>query len=169
MGRVVARLELGSMRLERDPSFKFRCVENCGKCCCELDIPLTDEDVERIEELGYSAWEFVDYDKAFYRDGEFLGYALKKRPFDDCCVFLDPETKRCRIHDSRPLACRLYPFVFVRDGRFLEVSIRDEGECPGIGAPDGDQLSLRFLLDNYGDVIVGCREKWRREERKGQG
>ncbi len=167
--RLVAELDLGSMKLKADPSFKFRCLDNCGKCCCELDVPLTDEDIERIEELGYSAWEFVDYSKAFYRGNRFLGYALRKRPFDGCCVFLDPETRRCRIYDHRPKACRLYPFVFIRDGKKLLIKVRDGEECPGIGDPDGDVINLKFLMKNYGDIIMECRKKWREEKRAARG
>jgi len=112
--RWVATIDLETLEVESDPSFKFKCLENCGKCCERLEIPLRDEDIARIEELGYSAWEFVDYEKLFYRGDKFIGYAIKKRPFDGACIFLDPETKKCRIYDHRPLACRLYPFVFVK-------------------------------------------------------
>ena len=157
--RWVATVDLETLEVESDPSFKFKCIENCGRCCEELEIPLRDEDVAQIEELGYSAWEFVDYEKLFYRGDRFLGYAIKKRPFDEACVFLDPETKRCRIYPHRPLACRLYPFVFVKRGRKMEIYVKEDPFCPGIDHPEGEPLTKEFLLREYGDVVEEQRRK----------
>jgi len=157
--RWVATVDLETLEVEFDPSFKFKCVENCGRCCERLDVPLRDEDIARIEELGYNAWEFVDYEKLFYRGDKFLGYALKKRPFDGACVFLDPETKRCKIYSHRPLACRLYPFVFVKHGKKMEIYVKIDSFCPGINHPEGEPVTREFLLREYGDVIEEYRAK----------
>ena len=159
MKRWVATIDLETLEVESDPSFKFKCVENCGKCCEELEIPLRDEDIAKIEELGYNAWEFIDYEKLFYRGDKFLGYALKKRPFDGACVFLDPETKRCRIYNHRPLACRLYPFIFVKHGMKMEIYVKEDSFCPGINHPEGEPVTKEFLLREYGDVIEEYRRK----------
>jgi len=154
----VARINLDTLEIDYDPSFKFKCVENCGKCCRDLEIPVRDEDIEEIEALGYSAWEFVDYEKMFYRGDRFLGYALKKRPFDGGCVFLDPETMKCRIYEKRPLACRLYPFIFVKKGNLMEVYVKRDSFCPGIDHPEGESID-RILLRDYRDVIETYRRK----------
>ncbi len=155
----MATIDLETLEVRADPEFRFKCLDNCGKCCEVLEIPLRDEDIARIEELGYNAWEFVDYEKLFYRGDKFLGYALKKRPFDDACVFLDPDTKRCRIYSHRPLACRLYPFIFVRNGKKMEVYVRMDSFCPGINHPNGEPVTREFLLKEYGDVIKEYRAK----------
>lgn len=157
--RWVATIDLETLEVEHDPTFKFKCIENCGRCCYELEIPVRDEDITRIEELGYNTWEFVDYNKMFYRGDKFLSYAIKKRPFDGACVFLDPETKRCRIYSHRPLACRLYPFVFVKSGKKMEVYVKMDPFCPGINHPDGEPITKEFLLREYGDVIGEYRGK----------
>lgn len=157
--RWVATIDLETLEVETDPTFKFKCVENCGRCCRELEIPLRDEDIEEIEKLGYNAWEFVDYDKAFYRGDKFLGYAIKKRPFDGACIFLDPETNRCRIYRHRPLACRLYPFVFVKHGKKMEIYVKMDAFCPGLNHPDGEPVTKEFLIREYGDVIEEYRAK----------
>ncbi len=157
--RWVARIHLKTLEVETDPSFKFKCVENCGRCCYELEIPVRDEDIARIEELGYNAWEFVDYEKMFYRGDKFLSYAIKKRPFDGGCVFLDPDTMRCRIYPHRPLACRLYPFVFVKQGEVMEVYVKMDSFCPGLNHPEGELITGDFLLREYGDIIEEYRRK----------
>lgn len=157
--RWVATIDLKTLEVKHDPSFKFKCLENCGKCCYELEIPIRDEDIGKIEELGYNAWEFVDYNKMFYRGDKFLSYALKKRPFDGGCVFLDPEAKRCRIYGHRPLACRLYPFVFIKKGAEMEVYVKEDPFCPGLNHPEGEPVTKEFLLREYGDVIEDYRKK----------
>ncbi|NJE47058.1 YkgJ family cysteine cluster protein [Thermococcus sp. GR7] len=157
--RWVATIHLDTLKVEYDPTFKFKCVENCGKCCYELEIPIRDEDIAQIEELGYNAWEFVDYEKMFYRGDKFLSYALKKRPFDGGCVFLNPGTLKCKIYNHRPLACRLYPFVFVKHGNKMEVYVKKDSFCPGINHPDGEPVTKEFLLREYGDVIEDYRRK----------
>ena len=159
MKRWVATIDLETLEVESDPSFKFKCLDECGKCCEELEIPLRDEDITRIEELGYNTWEFVDYEKLFYRGDKFLGYAIRKRPFDGACVFLDPETKRCRIYAHRPLACRLYPFVFVKHGKKMEIYVKEDSFCPGVDHPEGEPVTKEFLMREYGDVI---EEYWRK-------
>ncbi|ASJ00170.1 YkgJ family cysteine cluster protein [Thermococcus gorgonarius] len=161
--RLVATIDLKTLDVTIHSRVKFKCVENCGKCCRELEIPLRDEDIERIEELGYNAWEFVDYEKLFYRGDKFLGYGLKKRPFDDSCVFLDPETKRCRIYKHRPLACRLYPFVFIKKGDKMEVHIKLDSLCPGIDHPEGEPVTAEFILREYGEVIEEYHTKTTKE------
>ncbi len=156
--RLVAVINIETLELKTDSSFKFKCIENCGKCCIELDIPLRDEDIALIEDLGYNVWEFVDYEKMFYRGDKFLGYALKKRPFDDACIFLD-ENNRCKIYPHRPRACKLYPFILIRHGPLLKVYIRDDKFCPGINHPDGDAIDEKFVREYFMDVIEEHRRK----------
>ncbi|NJE07355.1 YkgJ family cysteine cluster protein [Thermococcus sp. M39] len=154
----VATIHLDTLEIESDPSFKFKCLENCAECCFRLDIPLRDEDIERIEELGYSTWEFVDYEKMFYRGDKFLGYALKKRPFDDGCIFLGEDGK-CKIYPHRPLACKLYPFVLVRQGTVIEVYVRNDDFCRGINHPEGKKIDLEFVREYFWEVIERYRQK----------
>ncbi len=149
---LVAVVNLDTLEVKIISSFKFKCVENCGRCCRELDIPLRDEDITRIEDLGYNAWEFVDYEKMFYREDKFLGYALKKRPFDDACVFLD-ENEKCKIYPHRPKACRLYPFVLIKHGNTLEVYIKEDEFCPGINHPDGDEIDATFIREYFREIL----------------
>lgn len=155
--KLVATIHLDTLRVTSDPDFKFRCVDGCSKCCAELDIPLTDEDIMRIEELGYSPWEFVDYDKLFYRGDKFVGYAMKKRPFDEACPFLD-ERGRCRIYAHRPIACRLYPFLLVKHGSVIDVYVKDT-DCPGIDDPRGLPVDYTFVMEYFKDVVEEHRKK----------
>ena len=95
----------------RLPSGRF-----CAKCCYSTEMPLTREDIERIKSLGYPEEYFVVRGS----DG-----VPRLRNVDGHCVFLDPETGRCRIYPWRPLGCRLYPLVCI-PGRGVAV----DPECP---------------------------------------
>ena len=63
-------------------------------------MPLTNEDIERIEKLGYRRQEFAVKVDGIYR----------LRNIDGKCYFLD-ESNRCRIYDHRPIGCRIYPVI----------------------------------------------------------
>ncbi len=154
----IATIHLDTLEIESDPSFKFRCLENCAECCFRLEVPLRDEDIERLEELGYSTWEFVDYEKMFYRGDRFLGYALKKRPFDGGCIFLQEDGK-CKVYPHRPLACKLYPFVLIRKGNTLEVYIKEEGFCKGINHPQGEPFTLELVKKYFWEIVEDYRRK----------
>jgi len=76
----------------------------CAKCCYNTEMPLTRDDIERIERLGYPREYFVQ------EDSEGIP---RLRNVNGHCVFLDADTGRCRIYPYRPIGCRLYPLVYV--------------------------------------------------------
>ena len=64
---------------------------------------LTNEDIERLERVGYDRQKFARYDRhGFVR--------LKNR--HGSCVFYDIEKCRCKIYEHRPLGCRIYPVIY---------------------------------------------------------
>jgi Fe-S-cluster containining protein len=72
---------------------------------------------------------------------------IKSFPHKDgysCCLF-DPENNQCKIYNSRPFECRLYPFLInqTQSGTFLAVDLR----CPFIK----DELEKKEFKDylNY--------------------
>lgn len=65
-------------------------------------MPLTEDDVKRIEGLGFKR----DYFARTGRDGVLV---LKNKS-DGLCVFHDGS--RCTIYEHRPEGCRLYPLVW---------------------------------------------------------
>ena len=64
-------------------------------------MPLTQEDISRIEALGFTDfYEVVD------------GYRILKN-VDGHCIFLTPHG--CSIYPYRPEGCRYYPFILEGD------------------------------------------------------
>ncbi len=74
-------------------------VHRCHACCLNTEMMLTNDDVERIELLGFRDFYEV-------RDGFLIMKNINGR-----CFFLC-EDGRCRIYRDRPEGCRTYPFVF---------------------------------------------------------
>jgi len=81
---------------------------SCVACCIETEMPLTEDDLKRIEKLGFKRSDFT-----IEAEGETrLKNKAKK------CFFL--EDNRCKIYESRPEGCRIYPLVYDVDShRFV--------------------------------------------------
>ena len=79
----------------------MRC-SNCGICCTETEMLLSEKDIARLEKKGFSKNYFVKYDNQ--------GYAqLKNR--EGYCVFYNPKKRQCNIYADRPSGCRVYPVI----------------------------------------------------------
>ncbi len=77
----------------------FEC-ERCCKCCREMPIHLNDEDIDRI-------WKV---------DGDALFDKLDENEVDDYLKTPCPYLKgnECTIYESKPMSCRMFPFVVIR-------------------------------------------------------
>jgi Fe-S-cluster containining protein len=67
-------------------------------------MELSNEDVERLEKIGFNSDEFsVSLDGSFRRLTNVDGH----------CYFYDTSSKGCHVYSSRPIGCRIYPVVFI--------------------------------------------------------
>ncbi|MBI3466251.1 MAG: YkgJ family cysteine cluster protein [Planctomycetes bacterium] len=119
----------------------------CGNCCREYFVTVTDEEMRRIEQQGWSQRPefkdlrlFVPYGPFWHRE-----YRLNHRT-DGSCIFLD-DRGLCSIHaefgeQAKPLPCQIYPYMLVPAGNELRVSVRFS--CPSavrnLGRPVADQM-----------------------------
>jgi Fe-S-cluster containining protein len=120
----------------------FRCLY-CLDCCRGRHVYLTLNDIERIAKTGKDPQDFV----TFSVEGNKIHFVLNVREWDLGCVFHDPETGKCTIHEVRPIICRIYPFMVSRKplGVEGEKAFEYRGEklwlyydesCPGINAEE---------------------------------
>ena len=80
---------------------KSVCLEHrCIKCCLETEMPLSNSDISRIKNLGFSEDHFILEDR-----GE-----LRLRNHRGRCVFHDGQG--CTIYNNRPEGCQTYPLVY---------------------------------------------------------
>ncbi len=93
-------------------------------------MPLTEEDLKRIESLGFSREEFSVVD----------GKVIRLRNVNGRCFFLSEDGK-CRIYSHRPEGCRLYPAVF--DGERVVV----DRFCPRWREVKVSEAAKRRLLE----------------------
>ena len=92
---------------------------SCGKCCFNTEMELSSQDIIRIEDqntLGLTKDDFC-----FETDG-----FLKLKNVDNHCIFLDPDTKHCRIYLFRPTGCRFYPLIFNQEKNKCVI----DDDCP---------------------------------------
>ncbi|RLG40132.1 MAG: YkgJ family cysteine cluster protein [Thermoproteota archaeon] len=76
------------------------CLEGCFLCCLDTEMILTEEDIRRLESLGYEREDFSEF-----RDG-----FIRLKNVDGRCFFL--KDGKCSIYEYRPLGCRAYPVIF---------------------------------------------------------
>lgn len=132
-----------------------------GTCCHEYRVTLSDDEVARIEQQGWTEADLGGL-PPFRRVGSARRplVQLNNRP-DGACVFLSPEG-RCRIHerhgyDTKPLPCRLFPFVLIPAGDHWRVGLRYA--CPSAAANKG-----RALPEHGNDLRVFADELAKREK-----
>jgi lysine-N-methylase len=105
---------------------------NCGGCCREHQIGVTDEEKSRIERQNWTAADGIITDRPLIVP---LGNGWRlNHQSDGACVFLDPQGL-CRMHakfgeSSKPLACRTYPYAVHPAGTSVTVSLRFS--CPSV-------------------------------------
>jgi lysine-N-methylase len=115
----------------------------CGTCCQEYVVTVTDEEKKRIDAQGWDRAADLGGRAPFTRHGPPWArkWRLNHRS-DGSCVFLS-DTGRCRIHErhgyeTKPLACRLFPFVLIPTGDHWSVGLRYA--CPSAAANKGRPL-----------------------------
>lgn len=113
---------------------------NCGGCCRQHLIEVTEEERQRILSQNWTSADGINQPVLVWHAGP----PWKKRyrlahQADGGCVFLN-EKGLCRIHAKfgeagKPLACRIYPYAFHPSGKSFAVSLRFS--CPSVVANRG--------------------------------
>ena len=108
---------------------RFACT-GCGGCCSGEPGAVW---VDRDEEERLAAAAGVPLAAFRLRYTRLVGgrVSLRERPGGDC-VFLDPDTRRCRVYAARPVQCRTWPFW---DSALATPAAweRTKRDCPGCG------------------------------------
>ena len=108
------------------PDTMFRCLE-CEDCC-RSDVAMTEHDI-----AGLGSQFTVRQPSGSFK------YRLVTR--EDRCPYLSPG-KGCRIYESRPLMCRLYPMHL--NAKWNGTPILCLVHCPGIDRSDGEPIGAAF-------------------------
>jgi Fe-S-cluster containining protein len=125
---------------DRQTPFSFTC-RACGQCCAGKIIMAGPHEVLGMARLlGMSTTEFLsrhtDHGGTTLRFGE-----------DGRCSFVTPEG--CRVHQRRPLVCRLYPLGRATDGEGGEKFALFPKES-GCEAECGEDGTIETFLESQG-------------------
>ena len=120
--------------------------------CCGDDsffVPVTDMDIERIEQHDYEIDQIVEIlspELRFAKDNTAeKNYWIKRKPFTGKCTFL--KDSKCSIHQFKPFACRIFPFQLLgnEDGSY-RVAIHKSKVCTSIKAVSREEAENRLIL-----------------------
>ncbi|MFC3847064.1 YkgJ family cysteine cluster protein [Helicobacter baculiformis] len=107
-------------------SFKSEACASCGARCC-IGTGYVFVSIAEIQEIATFLKMPLDHFGIHYLKRVGDAYSLLDQHMDKACVFLDMESKRCRIYPVRPKQCRTYPFwEHYKDAQEIAC------ECPGI-------------------------------------
>jgi lysine-N-methylase len=130
------------------PTLQNWSCHNCGGCCKQHLIEITDEERTRILSQNWTAADGVPAHRPVVEwfAGPFWRkrYRLAHQP-DGACVFLD-DRGLCRIHAkfgeaAKPLACRVYPYALHPHGKAVTVSLRYS--CPSVVSNLGQPVAAQ--------------------------
>lgn len=133
---------------------------NCGGCCREHLIEITEDEKNRIEKQGWTEQDGIPGDRSVIRKMGSKRYRLAHKD-DGSCVFLN-EQGLCRIHakfgePEKPLACQIYPYAFHPRGHRITASLRFS--CPSVVQNVGTSLEeQRSGLEQLCEQVVAGRQ-----------
>ncbi len=148
---------------------------NCGGCCREHQIAISQDEYRRIEKQAWTKHDGVPDDRPLMVP---FGNAWRlNHQNDGACVFLD-EKGLCRIHakfgePAKPLACQVYPYAIHPAGKSVTTSLRFS--CPSVvqnlGQPVAqqrafiEQLARQIVPPDYKaprapDLFSGQKLEW---------
>lgn len=150
-GLEIGSINLTANRVEASNFISFRC-ESRVECCTSLKIPVNSRDIEKIEDQGYELDQIIEsMSPVFFPSKTQSGrtektYILKRKPFTGECTFLD--ANKCKIHEFKPFACRLYPFeLTINSEESITVSTHAHKLCKSIINADNDLFNRKLLND----------------------
>jgi uncharacterized protein len=119
-------------------------THHCVRCCYETEMMLLEEDVSRIQALGYEESFFARYSD---------GFKILKNSAAGRCVFHDG--KQCTIYENRPKGCKLYPVVYDEQ---LALAMKDV-DCPFRNEFNISRRSKKELSSVYASLITEKSER----------
>jgi Fe-S-cluster containining protein len=155
---------------------KMNCAQ-CGSCCCDPVIELTDNDIKRlVKHTGLPTDRLIRlYAKSDFtvvNDTEdWINLSYGKRQFglrkkkDGSCLFLSDDRK-CTAYEARPMACRVFPIDVYLDEESrvsdLELSdvVRDKYiKCKQYYGKSNSFSQFRLKADQSGKETASfCRK-----------
>jgi Fe-S-cluster containining protein len=158
---------------------RFRCSQ-CGRCCKDPLLPLTDQDVRHLVErtgdlcqdlVFWASSRDIELDEPEWyvtlRQGRRVMVLRHRR---GACRYLS-RGGGCSAYLHRPLGCRVFPFdpTFDAGGRLKRLQLIQAAACPRAMDGSNDLRALRRLHHRYESAITAYLERvaeWNRRQRQ---
>ena len=146
---------------KKKKSIRFQCVK-CGHCCTnqKIIVNLTHKDLFRLErEFNLKGKDLLPFIGFYLVEGDYSeekivfppikttkgnAYLGLKKTNEGYCIFLEPKSKVCLIHENRPQICRTFPFTYNMKNGWLSWGISEAAkDCIGLGK--GKKISKKHL------------------------
>ncbi len=170
-GLEIGVIDLKNQSISVSPNYiKYTCSQS-GNCCTRFHIPVTEFDIERIQEHGYDLFQIIEdnspylrFPKSNYGSVE-KNFNIKRKPFTNECTFLDNGI--CSIHEFKPYGCRIFPFQFhFLDNELVKVTIHESNYCPSVKPSEinnsSNEFYLQFLLQTLLNEIKYREEYYKK-------
>ena len=117
---------------------------SCARCCRGSVIPLTEDDLAKIQSQGWNDHSEFRNTKIVVRASFGSRRKVLAKRSDGSCVFL-MDDGRCRIHlehglEAKPGVCQAYPLQLVPHHHAAYLTLRRS--CPSAAAGRGAKISL---------------------------
>ncbi|MCA8924859.1 MAG: YkgJ family cysteine cluster protein [Planctomycetes bacterium] len=130
---------------------RYTC-KRCGDCCRTLPVPLTPQDVARLDAHDWTATSLGLRGAVVHTAQAPRGVwgPHTARTPDGACVFLAEgnvcEVERTLGRDAKPLACRRYPFAYAPGSEGKLAFVGAEFTCSAVAANSGKPLASHRKL-----------------------
>jgi len=110
---------------------RFTCT-GCGDCCTGSPGYVWVNNDEIAALAAEVELDIPEFEKRYVRQiGVRKSLKEQRKTYD--CVFLDSQTRKCRVYAARPRQCRTWPF-WESNIRSSEAWVQTCEVCPGSGA-----------------------------------
>ncbi len=91
---------------------------NCQKCiaaCCMMPVEVGAQDLIRLKLMDAGEASLKKVGNRLVKEGyvksfrHTTGLFMLAQQSDGACVFLTPDTRRCKVYEDRPDTCRNFP------------------------------------------------------------
>lgn len=93
-------------------SFDEKACEKCNAKCCTGESGYIFVSKDEMKAISSSLSLNLKDFKKLYTIKLGIKYSLKEAPCENgfACIFLDTDSKKCKIYDLRPKQCKTFPF-----------------------------------------------------------
>lgn len=143
------------------PTIQSWDCHTCGTCCKEYLVTLSPTEAQRIRDQNWTREELGGLEPLRLKGGLFSKKTVINHTADGSCVFLD-ESGRCKMHakhgyESKPLPCKLFPFVLIPTGRGWSVGMRYA--CPSASGSLGRPMPEHLVpLRKFAEELLNREE-----------